>query len=146
MINLRLDENNIDELLELVKDKYPLTEELARSICIGAHPINPCTQVYGAFSNENGKSELVSIMSATYCIVFPHRDGTRIVHISGVYTKDNFRHPGHASTLLKAIEEDAKTYFQADYICCDSTVDELYKKNGFQEAPADESRLWKPLS
>lgn len=30
MINLRLDENNVDELLELVNDKYPLTKELAK--------------------------------------------------------------------------------------------------------------------
>ena len=146
MINLRLDENNIDELLELVKGKYPLTKELAHNICIGSHPINPCTQVYGAFSTKNGKSELVSIMTATYSIVFPHKDGTRIVHVSGAYTKDNFRHLGYASTLLKAIEEDARNYFHADYICCDSTVDELYKKNGFQETPTDESRLWKQLS
>ena len=100
---------------------------------------------FGAFCNENGKSELVSIMTATYSIVFPHRDGTRMVHVSGAYTKDNFRHQGYASTLLKAIERDARDYFHADYICCDSTANRLYKKNGFQEAPTDETRLWKQL-
>lgn len=142
MINLRLDENNIDELLKFVDGKYPLTKELAHSICIGTNPVNPCTQVYGVYE----KNELVSIMTATYCIVFPHKDGTRIVHISGAYTKDNFRHRGYASTLLKAIEKDARDYFHADYICCDSTANELYKKNGFQEAPVNESRLWKQLS
>lgn len=142
MINLRLDENNVDELLELIKGKYPLTREIAQSICIGTHPINPCTQVYGTFFNE----ELVSIMTATYCIVFPHKDGTRMVHISGAYTKDNFRHQGYASILLKAIEKDARDYFHADYICCDSTANELYRKNGFQEAPTNETRLWKQLS
>jgi len=145
MINFRLDENNIDELLEFVDGKYPLTEEIAHSICIGSHPVNPCTQVYGAFSNENGKSELISIMTATYCIVFPHEDGTRMVHISGAYTKDNFRHQGYASILLNAIEKDARKYFHADYMCCDSTVNELYERHGFEKAPVGEFRLWKRL-
>jgi predicted GNAT family acetyltransferase len=85
-------------------------------------------------------------MTATYSIVFPHRDGTRMVHISWAYTKDNFRNQGYASTLLKVIERDARDYFHADYICCDSTANNLYKKNGFQEAPTDETRLWKQLS
>lgn len=146
MINLRLDENNIDELLEFVNGKYPLTKEVAYNICVGAHPVNPCTQVYGAFSNENGKSELVAIMTATYSIVFPHRDGTRMVHVSGAYTKDNFRHQGYATALLNAIERDAKDCFHADYICCDSTANDLYKKNGFKETLANETRLWKQLA
>ena len=144
MIILRLDENNIEELLDFCKGKYLLTKEVARNICIGTHPVNPCTQVYGAFFNENGKNELVAIMTATYSIVFPHRDGTRIVQISGAYTKDIFRHQGYASALLRAIERDARDYFYADYICCDSTVNNLYKKNGFQEA--HETRLWKQLA
>lgn len=145
MLNLRLDENNIDELLDFCKEKYPLTKEVAHNICIGTHPVNPCTQVYGAFCNENGKSELVAIMTATYSLVFPHEDGTRIVHVSGAYTKDNFRHQGYASDLLKTIERDARDYFHADYICCDSIANDLYKKNGFQE-PTEETRLWKPLA
>ena len=143
MINLRLDENNIDELLDFCEGKYPLTREVAHDICVGTHPVSPCTQVYGAFCNENGKSELVAIMTATYCIVFPHRDGTRIVHVSGAYTKDNFRHQGYASALLRAIEKDARTYFHADYICCDSVADSLYEKHGFQRASV--TRLWKQL-
>ena len=146
MINLRLDESNMEELLGFCEGKFPLTKEVAHNICIGTHPVNPCTQVYGAFCNENGKSELVAIMTATYSIVFPHKDGTRMVHISGAYTKDNFRHQGYASTLLRAIERDARDCFHADYICCDSTVNSLYKKNGFQEAPTDETRLWKQLA
>lgn len=146
MINLRLDENNVDELLDFVKDKYPLTKEVAYNICIGTQPVYPCTQVYGAFCNEDDKSELVAIMTATYCIVFPHKDGTRMVHLSGAYTKDNFRHQGYASALLKAIERDAREYFRADYICCDSKANQLFEKNGFQEAPSDETRVWKRLS
>lgn len=143
MIILRLDENNINELLDFCKGKYPLTKEVAKDICIGTNPVKPCTQVYGAFFNENEKNELVAIMTATYSIVFPHKDGTRIVHISGAYTKDNFRHKGYASALLETIERDAKTYFHADYICCDSVADNLYEKNGFIESSA--TRLWKQL-
>ena len=145
VINLRLNENNIDELLDFCKGKYPLTKKVAYNICLGTHPVNPCTQVYGAFCNENGKSKLVAIMTATYSIVFPHEDGTRIVHISGAYTKDNFRNRGYASDLLKAIERDARDYFHADYMCCDSIANDLYKKNGFKE-PDVETRLWKQLS
>ncbi len=142
---MRLSKDNINELLDFCKGKYPLTKEVAHNICIGTHPVNPCTQVYGVFYNENGKSELVAIMTATYSIVFPHEDGTRIVHISGAYTKDNFRNRGYASDLLKAIERDARDYFHADYMCCDSIANELYKKNGFKE-PDVETRLWKQLS
>ncbi len=145
MINLRLDKNNINELLNFTNGIYPLTNDIAEQICWGTHPIAPCTQVYGAFHNENGKSELASIMTATYCIVFPHKDGTRMVHISGAYTKDEFRHQGYASALLKAIERDAKDYFYADYICCDSTANELYKRHGFSIAPDKETRLWKQI-
>jgi GNAT superfamily N-acetyltransferase len=143
MLYVRLDETNINELLDFCEGKYPLTREVACDICIGAHPVSPCTQVYGAFCNENGESELVAIMTATYCIVFPHRDGTRIVHVSGAYTKDNFRHRGYASALLETIERDARTYFHADYICCDSVADSLYEKHGLQKA--SETRLWKQL-
>lgn len=146
MINFRLCDYNIDALLEFVNGKFPLTEEVARSICVGIHPVVPCTQVYGAFFNENGKSELVSIMTATYCLVFPHKDGTRMVHISGAYTKDKFRHQGYASALLRAIEKDATDFFHADYLCCDSTVNELYEKHGFTTAPDGETRLWKRLT
>ena len=145
MINLRLSENNVDELLDFCEGKYPLTKEVAHNICLGTHPVNPCTQVYGTFCNKNGKNELVAIMTATYSIVFPHRDGTKIVHISGAYTKDNFRNRGYVSDLLKAIERDARDYFHADYMCCDSIANELYKKNGFKE-PDIETRLWKQLS
>ena len=146
MKNFRLDENNISELLAFVDGIYPLTEEIARKICVGTDPACPCTQVYGAFDNKGEHSVLASIMTATYSVVFPHKDGSRIVHLSGAYTKDDFRHQGYASILLNAIEKDARYYFYADYICCDSTANELYLKNGFKVAPAEETRLWKQLT
>ncbi len=141
MINLRLDENSVNDLLRLVNGRYPLTRDIAEQICSSEHPTKPCTHVYGAYYNGN---QLVAIMTATYSIVFPHEDGIRMVHISGAYTKEEYRHQGYATSLLKAIERDAKDYFHADYLCCDSTMDKLYEKNGFV-APKVETRLWKPL-
>ena len=145
MKNLRLDENNINTLLDFTREIFPLTKEVANIICIGTDPIDPCTQVYGVFCDKNEENELVSIMTATYSLVFPHEDGTRVVHISGAYTKEKYRNRGYASILLKAIEKDAKDYFHADYLCCDSTANELYEKNGFITAPIGETRLWKQI-
>ncbi len=143
MINLRLDDNSVNDLMKLVKGKYPLTEETAKEICKGIHPTQTCTQVYGCY--HNGK-DLVAIMTATYSVVFPHKDGTRMVHISGAYTREDMRGRGYATTLLKAIERDAKECFHADYLCCDSTANELYTKNGFVATPNDETRLWKQIA
>ena len=84
-------------------------------------------------------------MTATYAIVFTHSDGARVVQIGGAYTREDERHKNHASTLLSAIEKDAKRFFRADYLCYDSTADDLYTKAGFLMAPDGESRLWKPL-
>jgi Acetyltransferase (GNAT) family. len=53
------------------------------------------------------------------------------------------RHKGLATTLLEAIESDARDYFHADYLCCDSIADKFYKKNGYRLA--QESRLWKKI-
>ena len=143
MINLRLDENSIDDLIDFSKDIFPITRQTACQICSSLNPTEPCTHVYGCYHNG---IELVSIMTATYAVVFPHKDGTRMVHISGAHTKEGFRHQGYATELLKAIEQDATKYFHADYICCDSTVDELYENFGFRPAPLEETRLWKQLS
>lgn len=140
-MNHRLNKDNIELLLNFTDGIYPLTREIANNICIGTDPVSTCTQVYGIINKET--NELVSIMTATYMIVFPHEDGTRVVHISGAYTKDNYRHQGHASTLLKAIENDAKNYFRADYLCCDSKANKLYESNGF--SVSTETRLWKQL-
>ena len=145
MINFRLDRNQTGDLLCLAAGRYPLTEETAREICGGGHPSAPCTQVYGAYANGNGKSELVAIMTATYSIVFPHKDGSRMCHVSGAYTREDMRHQGYASALMRAIERDAAECFHADYLCCDSTADALYRHMGFVPAPEDETRLWKKL-
>lgn len=142
MLNFRLDVSCVDDLLRFVQGKYPLSRDVAIQICQGLHPFTSCTQVYGVYTDD---SELVSIMTATYAIVFPHEDGTRMVHLSGAYTKPSERHKGYAAVLLDAIEHDAKKYFHADYLCCDSVADALYEKFGFVHASCEESRLWKRL-
>ena len=142
MINFRLDRSSVSDLLELVQGKYPLSEDLALQICDGSNPVTPRTQVYGVYKEG---LELVSIMTATYLIVFPNADGSRVVHISGAYTKESERHKKYAASLLAAIEKDAVEHFGADYLCGDSTADELYEKNGFEKTPEKETRLWKRL-
>ena len=137
MINFRLDENSVNDLVMMTG----IDKELARLLCSGENPVSSCTQVYGCYENN----ELVAIMTATYSIVFPHEDGTRMVHISGAYTKFEYRNLGFATMLLRAIERDAIDCFHADYLCCDSTANELYIKSGFVKAPSDETRLWKQL-
>ena len=140
MINFRLDENSVDDLLALTKGEFPITREEALAICSSVHPTMPCTRVYGCYHNG---TELVASMTATYSIVFPHADGSRIVHISGASTRPDMRHKGLATTLLEAIESDARDYFHADYLCCDSIADKFYEKNGYRLA--QESRLWKKI-
>lgn len=138
-ISNRLTKSCINDLIDLVKYEKPLTKDIANAICIGENPDKPCTQVYGIYNSN----KLISIMTATYSIVFPHIDGTKVVQISGAYTHPDYRHKGYATKLLKIIEKDAKKYFKADYICLDSEADELYTKNGYIKSK--DSRLWKKL-
>ena len=140
MVNYRLNENCILDLLQISRQGgYPVTIGIAIEICKGTEPVEPCTQVYGIY---NRRRELVSVMTATYALVFPESTGTRIVQISGAYTKEEFRHRGFATSLINAIRSDAIEHFHADYLCCDSTADSLYRKTGFVPAPADETRMW----
>ena len=142
----RLDKNHIPSLLQLSKaDGFPceLTQELAELYCCGKPPADEGVQTYGVCEDN----EPVSVMTATFCRVFPHKDspGGRIVHISGAFTLPERRHRGCAAGLLRMIESDAAA-FGADYICCDSTADGLYRSRGFEPAPEDETRMWKHVS
>ena len=134
---IRLNANNMSDLLTLTDGKYPP----AREICSAVPPVAPCTRVYGCYAD----GELVAMMTATYSIVFPHKDGSRMVQISGAYTKEEYRHQGLATKLLSLIQYDAMKYFHADYLCCDSTANGLYEKFGFKSAPEDETRMWKKV-
>lgn len=144
MKNLRLEKENIKDLLQFGKDEglFTMDEESALLYCSGKDPLDQGVQTYGIYENE----ELVAIMTATYQRIFPHEDNPhgRTVQLSGAFTTAKYRHRGYASKLLEAIEKDAKTYFRADYICCDSSASELYYKNGFILNTV-EDRMWKPL-
>lgn len=139
----KLDQNRISDLLELSKaDGFPceLTEALASLYCGDRAPSAAGVQTYGAYADDR----LVSVMTATFCFVFPCEDSPsgRIVHISGAYTHPAHRRKGFASDLLTLIEEDAKA-FGADYLCCDSIADSLYLRFGFKPTDDSETRMWK---
>lgn len=145
MINQRLDENCIADVQKICKEKgflLPGGFDL-RQYCSGRHPTEPCVQMYGIYEYE----KLISIMTATFCYVFPHSDSPngKIVHISGAYTLPKYRNMGYASRLIEAIRIDATMFFGADYICCDTTVPNLFQENGFEISPINETRMWRPL-
>ena len=146
MRNVRLDNRSVADLAAFSKTEgfpYILNEDTARLYCKGTAPIRPGVQTYGIY-DESGM--LAAVMTATFCLVFPHSDSPhgRIVHISGAFTRADCRNCHYASALLNAIEEDARRYFNADYLCCDSTADRLYISCGFSGTHG-ETRLWKPL-
>ena len=137
---MRLDNNSIKDILILLHEYNPyISESILSEYCNNSNPINPSVHIYGYYADNI----LVSVMTATYMFVMPHKDSPsgRIVQISGAYTNPNYRHQHIASKLLKEIQEDALQHFHADYICCDSSVDNLYISNGFKKS--EESRLWK---
>lgn len=141
----KLDKNRIDDLLALSKaDGFPceLTEALASLYCGDRAPKAAGAQTYGAFAGDR----LVSVMTATFCLVFPCDDSPsgRIVQISGAYTHPAYCHKGCALDLLTLIEEDAKV-FGADYLCCDSIANGLYLHFGFKPTDDCETRMWKTL-
>ena len=119
----KLDNHHIKDLMAISEAEgfpYPITEDVARIYCQGRDATAPGVQTYGVFEDD----KLVSVMTATFCLVFPCEDSPsgRIAHISGAYTLPDCRHRHYATELLTAIEADAKA-FGADYLCCDSTAD-----------------------
>lgn len=141
----RLDGNQISALIEISSaDGFPyaLTEETARVYCGCRHLSSEGVQTYGVFDGNT----LVSVATATFCRVFPHPDAPsgRIVHLSGFYTLPACRGRDYASQLIGLIEADASAY-GADYLCCDSTADGFYLRNGFAPAPENETRMWKKI-
>ena len=142
-----LEENGIDSktILEknvgakAMKGNNLLSAESEIEKCI----IGEGAQIYGIFEDDM----LVSVMTATFCMVFPCGDSPsgRIVHISGAYTLPAYRHRHHATALLTKIQAEA-VLFGADYLCCDSTADGLYLRFGMEPTAAHETRMWKKLS
>lgn len=139
----KLGKTHIRDLLEIsAVEGFPfrLSEESAELYCRDRDPADAGVQTYGVFADDR----LVSVMTATFCVVFPCEDSPRgrIVHISGAFTLPAYRNRGFAFDLLKLIEGQAKRY-GADYMCCDSTADGLYRSFGFAPAPENETRMWK---
>ncbi len=144
-MNPRLTIASIHALCQLSKESdfpYKIIDNGTSMVeyCKGAEPEDGTTQVYG-ISRKNG--ELVSVMTASFMKVFPDANSPhgKIVHISGEYTKKEYRHGRYAALLLEAIEEDARKY-GADYLYCDNPSDE-YKESGFKYLT--EIRMWKVL-
>jgi ribosomal protein S18 acetylase RimI-like enzyme len=138
-----LDKDSVSDVLELIREhNHHITEEIITQYCNNTKLTQLSVHIYGHYIDKR----LISVMTATFMLVMPHDDSPsgRIVHISGAYTDPHFRHQNIASNLLKEIEHDAKQHFHADYICCDSTADNLYISNGFIKS--SESRLWKRLN
>ena len=141
----QLEHKNIQALLALSKaDGFPceMTQEAAKRYCGVKDPADEGVRTYGIFADDR----LVSVMTATFCVVFPCKDSPsgRIAHISGAYTLPEYRRRNYAADLLTRIEADA-AIFGADYMCCDSTADGLYRSFGFEPAPDNETRMWKSI-
>ncbi|MBR3265060.1 MAG: GNAT family N-acetyltransferase [Erysipelotrichaceae bacterium] len=141
---IRMKSENIDDLVEFSKQDgfpYAVDRNMLKEYCQGADPIKMCVQTYGVYDDDH----LISVMTATYQKVFFHPDSPsgNIVHISGAYTVPQRRSQGYGTLLLNLITKEAKEYFKADYICCDTTNVPYFSKNGF--VPSNEDRMWKQL-
>ena len=123
MSRLRLDEKELQDLAALSReDGFPcvLTDEVM------------------ALLDKN----IASNSFLLFFFVFPCPDSPcgLIGHISGVYTHPKYRHQGLSAAIVDQIIEAG-----CDYVCLDSTADELYRKAGFIHAPENETRMWLPL-
>ena len=141
IITKHLGPQDVNNLANFWDHIYPIS--VLKQYCHDTIPSDPGTYTYGVYY----KGQLASVMTATFCEVFPCKDSPhgRICHISGAHTLSTYRHKGFASLLLQLIEHDARMYFHADYLCCDSIADALYTKAGFIPT-VNETRLWKPLN
>lgn len=127
------------ELIDFAKKfDIELTENQALMYCTSP---NTGVVTYGLYNDSN---QLLSIMTITFCLVFPSKDAKygRTAQLSGAYTLPEHRHKGYSSLILKAIEIDAKN-LGVEYLCTDSLANELFEKNGFIKA--EDTRMWKKL-
>ena len=136
---MKLNKTHIKDILQLLKEYNPYVNEIVLMEMLCDKSCN--MKIYGKYC----EGTLVSMMCATYLNVFPHKDSPtgRIVRVSGAYTDERFRRNGYARELLREIEKDVIEEFDCDYICCDSSVDELYISEGYVES--SESRLRKSI-
>ena len=138
---IRLTEKNIKDLVQFSLQEgfpYAVNENMVKEYCTGEDPVKMCVQTYGVYDEE----KLVSIMSASYLNVFYHKDSPhgKTVQISGAFTIPERRSQGFGKMLLDKIIEEAKTYFGADYLCCDTTSPQFFSKYGY--IISSEERMW----
>ena len=68
---MRLDNNSIKDILILLHEYNPyITESILSEYCNNSNSINPSVHIYGYYTNNM----LVSVMTATYMFVMPHKD------------------------------------------------------------------------
>ncbi len=143
VIVLRLGTENINDLIGISKTKgFPMevNPDFAKLVCRGERPTVPMIQTYGAYVGNS----LVGVITATYMNVFLHEDSPhgRIVHISGAFVLNEYRHQKIATEIMKVIESDSRECFLADYICCDTVAPEFFSTLGLYPT-VEETRMWK---
>ena len=138
---IRLNKENIPDLAAFTRqDGFPFAvdEEMVKEYCSGNDPIGMCVQTYGVY--DDGK--LIAVMTASFINVFFHPDSPhgKTVHISGAFTVPGRRSQGFGKMLLDRITDDAREYFGADYLCCDTISPQFFGKYGFILNAED--RMW----
>ena len=143
MSRLRLDEKEMQDFLTLSReDGFPceLTDEVLELLSK-----NIASNSFLLFGEYQG-NELAAIGALSIFFVFPCPDSPcgLIGHISGVYTHPAYRHQGLSASIVDQLIAAGREA-GCDYVCLDSTADELYRKAGFIHAPENETRMWLPL-
>lgn len=143
MSRLRLDEKEMQDFLTLSReDGFPceLTDEVMALL-----DKNIASNSFLLFGEYRG-DDLATIGALSIFFVFPCPDSPcgLIGHISGVYTHPAYRHQGLSAAIVDQIIAAGREA-GCDYVCLDSTADELYRKAGFIHAPENETRMWLPL-
>ena len=143
MSRLRLDEKEMQDFLTLSReDGFPceLTDEVMALL-----DKNIASNSFLLFGEYRG-DDLAAIGALSIFFVFPCPDSPcgLIGHISGVYTHPAYRHQGLSASIVDQLIA-AGCEAGCDYVCLDSTADELYRKAGFIHAPENETRMWLPL-
>lgn len=138
---IRLTKENIKDLVQFTKQEgfsFPVDEKMAKDYCKGLDPTDMCVQTYGVYDDDR----LISIMTASYLKVFYHPDSPKgkTVQISGAFTIPERRCRGYGKMLLDKIIEEARTYFNADYLCCDTIAPQFFGKYEFKTS--SENRMW----
>ena len=144
MSRLRLDEKEKLDFLALSREEgFPceLTDEVMA--LLAKNTAGDAFLLFGEYRDER----LAAIGALSIFFVFPCPDSPcgLIGHISGVYTHPAHRHQGLSASIVDQLIAAGREA-DCDYVCLDSTADELYRKAGFIHAPENETRMWLPLN